>query len=329
MRLCTGNSDVCTSRSVAGFSAVQYFFGRDLQTSLSALSPNIPVGLITSAFGGTRAESWISIDSIIAEFGSANPPNLKPSWGVIPNAGLFDGMISPLTQFAIRGVNWYQGESNADTGFIYAQLLKLLIRDWRRNWNQGEFPFQIVQLPNMEGDWGGGPWMITLEAQLLAHRRVANTGLAVTIDVGTGNDVHPRNKQPVGYRLAQAAMHLAYSADNVPMGPLYRSMAVEGNQIRLFFDHIGDGLADRNGGNLQGFEIAGADGGFLPASASLTSQTVVVSNPSIPQPAKARYAWANDPPAVDLINSAGLPASPFRTDYPEVPSGSGSEWMFY
>jgi sialate O-acetylesterase len=233
-----------------------------------------------------------------------------------PPAGLYDGMITPLAKFRIRGALWYQGESNTYRSFQYQTLLPALIRGWRQLWKEGDFPFLIVQLPNH----GEGPelsdsiWAEMREAELLTVRRVANTGLAVTIDVGEPGNLHPPRKMEVGDRLAYWALGTTYSEKIGYSGPLYKSMRVEGNAIRVAFDFIGGGLEARGqGGELMGFSIAGADRKFHFADARVEGDSIVVSSPDVAAPVAVRYAWA-DSPDCNLYNKEGFPASPFRTD---------------
>ena len=249
------------------------------------------------------------------------------------STALFNGMIAPLTPFAIKGVIWYQGEANADQPAFYEIALPALIKDWRAYWGQGDFPFLIVQLPNFmqvkpqptESTWAG-----TREAQSKALS-LPNTGLAVTIDIGEANNIHPADKADVGHRLALAAQRVAYGrADAVTSGPVLKTFAVEGAKIRVTFDHIGGGLTPGNApdkfyaiqrkpvpaakpSKLEGFAIAGADGKFVWADAVIDGASVLVSNPQVAQPVSVRYAWA-DNPLCNLYNIEGLPAAPFRTD---------------
>ncbi|HEX9934661.1 MAG TPA: sialate O-acetylesterase [bacterium] len=229
-------------------------------------------------------------------------------------AVLFNGMIHPLVPYGIRGVIWYQGESNAGRAKQYRTLFPALIRDWRRQWNQGDFPFLFVQLANyMEAtpDPGESDWAELREAQLLALG-LPKTGMAVTIDIGDARDIHPKNKQEVGRRLALAALKIAYKQKPVFSGPIYRSMKVENGCIRLFFDHA-QGLSTRHGGQPKGFALAGENGTFVWAEARIEGKTVVVFSSAVPEPKAVRYAWASNPEC-NLVNAAGLPASPFRTD---------------
>jgi sialate O-acetylesterase len=229
---------------------------------------------------------------------------------------LFNGMVVPLAPYAIRGAIWYQGEANAGGAALYGLQMRTMITEWRTLWQQGDFPFLFVQLPNFmkpqEKPSETNGWPLIRE-QFLQTLAVKNTGLAVTIDVGEANDIHPKNKQAVGQRLAQWALAKTYGKTVVACGPLYRSMQPAGNKITLAFDYVGEGLAVREGGKLKGFAIAGEDRKFVWAEAQVVGQTVVVSSPDVAAPMAVRYAWANNPDC-NLINQAGLPASPFRTD---------------
>ncbi len=238
-------------------------------------------------------------------------------------ASLYNGMIAPLIPYAIRGVAWYQGEGNAPRAYQYRKLLPAMIAGWRRAWQQGNFSFLIVQLPNY-GERAATPrddsWADLREAQLEALR-LPNTGLAVTIDVGEPDDIHPHNKADVGYRLALWALGTTYEKSIVYSGPLYDSMQVEGSSIRLRFRHVGTGLTTRDGGPLKGFAIAGPDKIFRWAEAQIESDSVVVWSNEVTTPVAVRYAWAGNPEC-NLQNKRGLPASPFRTDaWPSITGG--------
>lgn len=230
---------------------------------------------------------------------------------------LYNGMVAPATGYAVKGICWYQGESNAGDPEMYRQLLPAFIKDWRTKWKQGELPFLVVQLPNyMEVNYSpeNSNWAIMREVQAEVLN-LPTTGLAVTIDLGEWNDVHPDNKKPVGERLALAAMKVAYhEKDLVYSGPVYRSSTVEGNRIIVSFDHTGGGLVTDNGEEPAHFAIAGADKKFRWANAHIVENTVVVWNDDIPEPVYVRYAWADNPDFANLYNREGLPATPFRTD---------------
>jgi len=232
-------------------------------------------------------------------------------------SALFNGMISPLLPFAIRGVIWYQGEANADRAAQYRDLFQVLIRSWRRAWGQGDFPFYFVQLANYmarQEQPTESQWAELREAQMMALA-LPNTGMAVAIDIGEAEDIHPGNKMDVGLRLALHALHGAYGHSGViPSGPLLRAAKREGSSLRLSFDQVGGGLVCQ-GNALCGFAIAGEDGRFVWAEATIDGEDVLVSSPEVAAPRSARYGWANNP-EVNLYNNAGLPAAPFRTDFP-------------
>lgn len=228
---------------------------------------------------------------------------------------LFNGMIAPLTPLRVKGAIWYQGESNAGRAFEYRRLFPAMIRDWRSHWNQAELPFFFVQLANYRApqtDPGEqSAWAELREAQMMALQ-LEQTGMAVTIDIGEADDIHPRNKQDVGARLAQSALAVAYDNDAVASGPLFRAMEVEGMEARLSFDYVDGGLV-AGGDSLTGFVMAGPDSQFVWAKARIEGDQVVVTGEGISDPVAVRYGWA-DNPDVNLYNRAGLPASPFRTD---------------
>jgi sialate O-acetylesterase len=222
-------------------------------------------------------------------------------------------MIAPLVPYAIRGAIWYQGETNAgaNQAYLYRYLFQTMILDWRSRWAQGDFPFLFVQLANYAKTAQPSGWPELRESQRRALD-LRNTGMAVITDIGEAGDIHPRNKQDVGLRLALAARALVYGEKLTYSGPLFRQMTKEGNCLRLWFDHA-SGLAARGGGELRGFTVAGLDRVFHPARAVIEKDSVVVSAEAVTDPLAARYAWADDPEN-NLVNSEGLPASPFRTD---------------
>jgi len=228
---------------------------------------------------------------------------------------LYNGMIAPLLPLTVTGMLWYQGESNTDAAWQYRALLPALIRDWRGHFAQGDTPFLIVQLPNHMGR-GTRPessaWAEMREAQSLTASTVPGCGLAVTIDIGEAENVHPINKQEVGRRLALVAEAQVYRLPVAASGPRFRAMKIENGTIRLAFDAAA-GLAASDGQPLTGFAIAGSDKRFKWATARLDGETVVVSAPDVPSPVAVRYAWASNP-ACNLTAASGLPASPFRTD---------------
>jgi sialate O-acetylesterase len=225
---------------------------------------------------------------------------------------LYNGMIAPLAPMAIKGAIWYQGESNAGRAAQYQRLLPAMISDWRRSFGQGDFPFLIVQLANFQvrhPEPVDDAWAELREAQAIVADRVKNCGLAVAIDIGERNDIHPRNKQDVGKRLALQALRVAYSHMLEFSGPVFRSLKREGSDLRLSFQ-FARGLKSQ--GALRGFQIAGMDGKFHWADARIDGETVVVSSKEVPNPTQVRYAWDTDPEAT-LYNAANLPAVPFRS----------------
>ncbi len=231
--------------------------------------------------------------------------------------GLYNGMISPLTNYAIKGIIWYQGESNAGRPLEYANLFPALIKSWREKWDQGDFPFIYVQLHNFMESYdypAESNWALTREAQLHALS-LPNTAMAVAIDLGEWNDLHPLNKKDVGKRLSLAAQKTAYNdVDVVSSGPIYQSMEIEGDSIILTFSDIGSGLMIKGGGELKRFAIAGQDKKFVWANAKVANDKVIVWSGKVKKPAAVRYAWADNPEGANLYNKEGLPASPFRTD---------------
>lgn len=220
---------------------------------------------------------------------------------------LYNAMIAPLLSYPIRGVIWYQGESNVGRERQYRSLFPALIADWRQAWGEGDFPFLFVQIAPFIGN---SPEI--REAQLLTLEHTTNTAMAVTIDCGDATDIHPPHKQPMGARLALAARALAYGEKIEFAGPLYDTMEIDGANAILKFTHPGGGLVAKDGG-LKGFTIAGADKVFHPAQGKIVGETIVVSSPDVSHPVAVRYGWSNVPEG-NLFNRAGLPASPFRTD---------------
>ncbi len=263
----------------------------------------------------------------------ATVPSRRIDWGSQPQAPgpanpnsptvLYNAMLAPLTPYAVRGAVWYQGESNAGRAYQYRVLFPAMIRDWRAAWNEGDFPFYFVQLANWKArpqDSVDSEWAELREAQTLTMREAPNTGMAVTIDIGNPDDIHPRNKLDVGLRLARWALADTYGMKLEKSGPLYASHKVEGGRVRVAFTHA-EGLKTRDGGAPAGFYVAGADRKFFPAEARVEKNSVVVWSKDVSAPVAVRYAWADNPPA-NLYNSSGLPASPFRTDdWPGLTAG--------
>lgn len=345
-----GAWQVCSPETVKSFSAVGYFFARHLHEKLGvpigviqsawggtpAQAWTSRATLVSEPTLQTFLTEW---DRVLANWpqtkrryeenlkrwearaaeakqqGRQPPPRpaqpLGPGHPHTP-AGLFNAMIAPLTSFSIRGAIWYQGESNANSfAYLYRQLFEAMIRDWRQAWGQGDFPFLYVQLANYAKAQPGGYWSLVQEAQLKTLE-LRNTGMAVIIDIGEAEDIHPKNKQDVGLRLGLAARALVYGEKLVYSGPVFRQATREGNRLRLYFDHVGSGLRAPKG-SLREFLVAGADRVFHPAVAEIDGATVVVSSPAVAAPVAVRYAWANNPEAT-LYNAEGLPASPFRSD---------------
>ncbi|MBO9657825.1 MAG: sialate O-acetylesterase, partial [Chitinophagaceae bacterium] len=232
------------------------------------------------------------------------------------SSGLYNAMLAPLLPYTIKGAIWYQGESNIGRDVQQRTLLPALINSWREGWQQGNFPFLFVQLPNFNApvkEPSDGGWARFREAQTAALA-LPKTGMAVAIDIGEWNDIHPINKKDLGYRLSLAAQKTAYNDKKVVYtGPTYQSMKIEGNRIIISFDNAGGGLAVK-GDTLRYFAIAGADKKFVWANASVQNKKIVVWSDKIDQPVAVRYAWADDPEGANLYNKDGLPAAPFRTD---------------
>jgi sialate O-acetylesterase len=246
---------------------------------------------------------------------AANPASLSPNG--YPSL-LYNAMIHPLLPFAIKGAIWYQGESNAGRAYQYRQAFPLLINDWRQQWKQGDFPFYFVQLASYKAGGGtsakGSSWAELREAQTLTLS-LPNTGMAITTDVGETADIHPKNKQDVGKRLAVVALHDTYGKKNVYTGPVYQSMKADGNKLVLSFTQAGSGLTTKDAAaTVIGFEVAGADQQFYPAQAVIDNGKVVVSANEVSQPVAVRYSWADDAGQSNLYNKEGFPAGPFRTD---------------
>ncbi|MBA2480328.1 MAG: sialate O-acetylesterase [Planctomycetes bacterium] len=309
----------CTPETARHFSAVGYYFGKHLHEKLK-----IPIGLIDASWGGTPAEAWTSEAGLAAcpEFAPVIAAVRAPAATPAPakfdqNAPtvLFNAMIEPLVPFGIRGVIWYQGEANSYRAFQYRTLFPALIRDWRTQWAQGDFPFLFVQLANFTAPQkrsGDSHWAELREAQLMTLS-LPKTGMAVAVDIGEEKDVHPRNKAEVGRRLGLAAMAVEYGEKSVYSGPIFSKQTIEGCTIRLRFDHIGDGLVAKGGEPIKHVAIAGEDRKFVWATATISGDEVIVSSPEVPKPVAVRYDWAENPDG-NLYNREGLPASPFRTD---------------
>jgi sialate O-acetylesterase len=310
-----GDWQVCSPKTVGRFSATAYYFGRKLHQEL-----NVPVGLINSSVGGTPIEFWTSRAAQEKMFADKKVKVIKPSVTTAgKNAGqLYNAMIAPLAPYAIRGAIWYQGERNTKQGDsrLYRFQLPAMIGNWREIWGQGDFPFLWVQLPNFMGQQTKptetSGWVLVREG-MLKSLSTNNTGMAVTVDVGEARDIHPKNKQDVGLRLALWALAKSYGKELVHRGPLVKSQKIEGGKFVIEFDAAGSQLATAGDQPLKSFALAGEDKNFVWAQAKIDGNTVVVSSPQITKPVAVRYSWAANPIG-NLTNKEGLPASPFRTD---------------
>jgi sialate O-acetylesterase len=308
--------------------------------SLSQIADSVDATLPTTARGHIAYQAavdemakwvWVAKEALRDHRIPPEPPQLPPTIAAVPEipTTIYNGMIHPLVPFAIRGVIWYQGESNSTEGDSYFHKMQALIAGWRKIWNQGDFPFYFVQIANYgqpstdpAGDDGWAPVRDAQRRSLV----IKNTGMAVTIDVGDSGDLHPKNKQDVGARLALWALARDYGKTNIVFsGPLYRGLNVEGNAIRVYFDSVGSGLivgkksgllptVKDDGGRLQRFAIAAADKRWRWAEANIDGASVVVSSPEVVNPVAVRYAYSMNPEGANLYNQEGLPASPFRTD---------------
>jgi len=338
---------LCTPLTIPKFTAVGYFFGRGLYKKLK-----VPVGLIEAAWGATNCQAWTPITTInsdprltylnddwqkiaagfaqrqkgyetaLAQWKITSEEQkakgLQPSPAPRPvqmitkdkPSVIYNAVIAPLSPYTIRGVIWYQGEANAyeRVSYPYRFLFPAMIQSWRDAWKQGDFPFLFVQLSTL---FKHPYWPVLRESQT-ETLKLKNTGMAVTIDVGDSTNAHYKNKQIVGYRLELVARNMVYGENIEFSGPLFRQATIENDKIRIWFEHA-RGLKSNNGQPLTGFLISGTDGKFLPATAIIDGETILLSNPSITKPVNVHYAF-KDAPVVNLENGAGLPAVPFRTD---------------
>ena len=334
----------CTPDTASTFSAVAYFYGREISDK-----EHVPVGIIDSTWGGTPVESWASLGSLSADASlmpvfhtwsrlastqtdkdamiaaekredeaamQGGKPKPQHSWHPDLDswapAGLFNAMIAPATPYGIKGVIWYQGESNSPhaSAYLYSKAFSTMITDWRQQWQLGNFPFLFVQISSFKStpqeDWG------TLRDQQRRTLALGNTAMAVTLDVGDPDNVHPADKQTVAARLALAGRALAYGEQLEYSGPLFRQAVPEGDGMRVMFDHTAGKLTGK-GSALPGFELAGDDHHFVPATAKIDRDTVMVTNAQVKHPRYVRYAWENAPQAT-LANKDGLPASTFTSE---------------
>ncbi|GAA4438674.1 sialate O-acetylesterase [Pontibacter saemangeumensis] len=298
---------VCTPETMKHFSAIGYFFGRELYQAL-----DVPVGLINSSWGGTPAEVWVSPETVDKDpvLQKAAAAQKEVPYGPVQPGKAYNAMIAPLTPYKIAGALWYQGESNTNAPEAYATMLPALINNWRSDWGY-EFPFYYVQIAPYK-DYGPQAGAVLRDAQRRSLR-VPNTGMVVVSDIGDNDDIHPRNKLDVGKRLANLALNKAYGKTDRPAsGPLFREMKVEGRKVRLYFDYAESGLVSKSK-ELPNFEVAGEDGKFVKADAKIDGSTVVVQAKSVKKPVAVRYEWSNTV-TPGLFNKAGLPASTFRTE---------------
>ena len=308
----------CGTETSGNFTAVGYFFGRDLRKAL-----NVPIGLIDTSVGGTGVQAWMSKATLEGDPVAAATIKSPLTWVKADRKPyvLYNGMVAPLQPFAIRGVIWYQGESNVRAAKAYRTIFPLMIGNWRKDWGQGDFPFLFVQLPGFHmkvTEPQESNWAETREVQLVTSQTCPKTAMAVMADTGEEKNIHPIVKEPAGVRLALAARAVAYGEKIVYQGPLYRSLRVSASSAILRFGSVGGGLVAK-GGELKGFTICGADKKFANAQAEISGDTVVVTSPEVKEPVAVRYGWANFPLG-NLFNKEDLPASPFRTDDLPLPT---------
>jgi sialate O-acetylesterase len=339
----------CSPETIGKFSAVAYYFAKNIQPRIK-----VPVGIIASYWGGTQAEAWTSLTALTSDAAltpllaaharmieeqndatrqqkidqalvddakAKGVPPPKVPWHPDPRmwqpGELFNSMVYPLTPFPIKGVIWYQGESNSikkRAPYLYNRVFETMIRDWRLRWDQGNFPFLFTQISNFTSD-DTEDWPAIREGQRKTLE-LRNTGMAVTVDIGNPDDVHPLNKLDVGNRLAVIARAIVYGENIEYSGPLFRQLTREPNALRIWFDHVGAGLQIR-GPALKSIEVAGVDGHFQPAQATIDGNSIVVNSPQVAEPVAVRYGWANSPEC-NLFNREGLPASPFTATLPPL-----------
>jgi sialate O-acetylesterase len=306
--------------SVGVFSAVGYYFGRDINSEL-----DVPVGLISCSHYAATCDSFISREAIEAVEGlkpqlTARPPNANTPGS--PTV-LYNGMVDDLRQYAVAGVIYYQGETDWDRAFEHRIALPTLIADWRQKFNRPEMPFLFVQAaPYRPGGFVAGESRLAVlrESQMLAWKSTPRTAMVVLTDGGNAYELHPRDKQIVGKRLALAARAIAYGQNIVYSGPRFAEVKFESGKAIIKFDFLGGGLS-AEAGKVTGVTISGRDGVFKPAEAKIEGETVVAHNPEVPVPTAVRYGWS-DYPDCNLFNQEGLPASPFRSDVPAKPTAS-------
>jgi len=299
----------CEPENVAALSATAYFFGRMVQQAL-----DVPVGLICSSWGGTRIEPWMS-ESGIKEFDWVSLPDkdMEDDYSVQTPTVLFNAMISPMVGFAIKGATWYQGESNRLEPKEYEKLMPGLIKNWRDQWGIGDFSFYYCQIAPYDYGSAGFNSALLREAQLNASTVLPNTGMACLMDVGEKQSIHPADKEVAGERLAYLALAKTYGLKGIQYsGPVLKEMKVEGSLVYLTFEHAENGLTTF-GKELANFKVAGKNGRYYPATASITRDGITLYSPKVQEPITIRYAF-DDFVIGELFNTEGLPASSFRTD---------------
>ena len=302
----TGEWKECTPENVANFSATAWYFGRMVQKVTG-----VPVGLICSSWGGTRIEPWMSAQGV-RKFDFLTLPDVKTTSNQAPTV-LFNAMINPMVGYAIRGGIWYQGEANRNEPEKYEKLLPGLVENWRAEWGIGDFPFYYVQIAPYDYGTSGLSSAYLREAQLKASTAIPHIGMASVMDAGEKDCIHPANKKVAGERLAYQALANTYGKKGITFsGPVLKEMTVEGNMVKLTFDHTGNGLTTF-GKELVNFKVAGENKRFYPAFAAITSTGITLFSPSVAKPVAVRYAF-DDFVVGELFNNGGLPASSFRTD---------------
>lgn len=338
---------VCTPETAGEISAIAFYFARDIQREL-----NVPIGIVQTPFGGTTAEAWMSrsalvsnpdfkatverYDSLVNNYGKGEYDSLYNDFTqkmLVYNQGskkgekptepmgeknfrrpytLFENMLKPLMPFSLKGILFYQGESNTARGHQYRTLFPAMISEWRKGFGQGNLPFLFVQLPKFETKTR--EWAELREAQLLANQKIKNTGMVVAYDQGNPKDIHPTDKKTVAHRLTQLTLGKVYGQKIIFQGPALKLAKRNKNKLILTFHHVGSGLitSDKND-EVKGFSICGVDGVFYPAHAEIVNNKIIVFAHEVLRPEFVRYAWANSMD-INLFNREGFPASPFRTD---------------
>lgn len=317
---CRGEWRSGSDESISKFSATAYFFGRTLAEYL----PNVPIGLIATSWGGSPIEVWLSKSALEATPGIDVPRALNKTWNkTIPSGGLFNAMIYPLRKFAARGFIWYQGEANRSNASEYAAMTVSMVNEWRSIWGNPEMPYYLVQIaPYRYNNPDGRSLPLLVQEQYRIPELLPHSGVAPTTDIGHRDCIHPPFKKEVGERLAWLALANDYGVKGLPITPVYKSMKVEGESIRVSFSGISSvGNCLRIHGpkyklDLVGFEIAGADRVWYDADAKIDSKTndILVSSPQVPSPVAVRYAFRNWPEGANVVTDYDMPLPPFRTD---------------